>query len=92
MSAVPPAAALQDGKGRLRKIEGWVSFPFVLDIGAFCEPADDAGPQRSARYQLLGVVEHRGESLRRAANAKRCPMRHRSHDLASARLCTVLRL
>lgn len=57
---------VQDDNGRLRKIEGWVSFPFVLDVGGFCEPPSDGGPQQSARYQLLGVVEHRGESLRRA--------------------------
>jgi len=61
--------AVQDGKGRLRKIEGWVSFPFALDVGAFCKPPADGGPQQSTQYQLLGVVEHRGESLRCAAAA-----------------------
>ena len=77
----------QDGRGRLRKIEGWVAFPFLLDIGGFCEPS--RGAARSVRYQLLGVVEHRGESLKCALPALTlsiaslplaCPIRLRSHS------------
>ena len=51
-----------------------MSFPFALDVGAFCEPPADGGPRRSAQYQLLGLVEHRGESLRcaPAADVLRC--------------------
>ena len=74
-SAIPRAVPLQDGRGRLRKIDNWVAFPFLLDIGAFCRPANGGSApsllpgvpgtqQRGAVYQLLGVVEHRGDSLR----------------------------
>ena len=59
---------MQDGRGRLRKIEGRVPFPFLLDIAAFCQPSAGAAAaahgRRSVRYQLLGVVEHRGASLK----------------------------
>ena len=63
---------LQDDRGRLRKIENWVSFPFLLKLGAHCEPADgdsaavtsNTVQSRGLMYQLLGVVEHWGNSLR----------------------------
>ena len=48
----------QDARGRLRKIDSRVAFPFQLNVGAYCEPLE--GGTLLAPYQLVGVVEHSG--------------------------------
>ncbi|KAL0036465.1 hypothetical protein WJX77_008836 [Trebouxia sp. C0004] len=47
----------QDMRGRLSKIDGAVPFPLHLDLTPFCDPK---AVDRSARYTLLGFVEHMG--------------------------------
>jgi hypothetical protein len=89
---------LQDDRGRLRKIENWVSFPFLLKLGSYCEPADGevaAGPSKPVHpcglvYQLLGVVEHWGNSLRCGHSAVCSRRSYRSMAAARHMVAEVL--
>ncbi len=57
-------AGAQDGRGRFRKVSRQVAFDFHLDLQPYAAAAAAAAP---ARYQLAGVVEHAGTSLRSGA-------------------------
>lgn len=59
----------QDARGRLKKIDGAVPFPFKLDIADYCDRAADGGPAAPAAYQLVGIVEHSG-NMRYAVDAQ----------------------